>query len=88
MKANVLLALVAAVSIRVVSFIEESIMIPRSLAEITNGRGVGAPLSSGIRRWVDRDHPINRFWLFNAFWSMLLLTVSVFVALSTLANSR
>lgn len=53
MKVKVLLALVTAVSNWMVSFRDESNMVPRSLAKITRSRGMEDPLSFRIRRGLE-----------------------------------
>lgn len=50
MKVNVLVALPTAAFTWTVKFTEETIMLHRSLTELTNGSGIGIPLSYSISR--------------------------------------
>lgn len=62
MEAYVLLALATAAWTWMVNLREESIVIARSLTELTSGMGMGVPLSPVIRLGLGGNPPMWRFW--------------------------
>lgn len=67
MKVNVYQAFATVTFIWMDGFREESIITPNSLAELTNRKRIGVPLSSEFRRWVGGDLLICSSRFYDAF---------------------